>query len=346
MSNRKWKICVIGGGVVGLASALSIRDLNIGTETVDVTVIAEQFGRDVTSSVAAGLLEPYSVGSPEQLPLIKKWAMSTWDHINRLNCSEEGRKAGTSLSFGYNLLEEPDPDYMVGFREIFFNFQDMSERELAMFPPYRYGYRFTTLMANPARYLPWLTEKLQEKNVTFIKRRVERFEELAEEYDVIVNCTGVGAAKFNDARVQPGRGQVTKVHAQWIKHHVVAEKANGEVSYILPCPDFVALGGVVQKGNWNRDVCPDDKKQIWEGCCQLIPSLRDAKIIEDRVGLRPLRDEVRLESEQITTPIGKKWVVHNYGHGGAGVTLHWGCGKEAAKLVKDCLERVALQSKL
>jgi D-amino-acid oxidase len=32
--------------------------------------------------------------------------------------------------------------------------------------------------------------------------------------------------------------------------------------------------------------------------------------------------------------IGEKIVIHNYGHGGAGVTLSWGCADEVVKLVK------------
>jgi len=30
-------------------------------------------------------------------------------------------------------------------------------------------------------------------------------------------------------------------------------------------------------------------------------------------------------------------VVHSYGHGGAGVTLHWGCAGDTVRLVQQCL---------
>jgi D-amino-acid oxidase len=48
------------------------------------------------------------------------------------------------------------------------------------------------------------------------------------------------------------------------------------------------------------------------------------------VGLRPARSAVRLERE---TPRPGSTLVHNYGHGGAGVTLSWGCAGEVSELV-------------
>jgi glycine/D-amino acid oxidase-like deaminating enzyme len=48
-------------------------------------------------------------------------------------------------------------------------------------------------------------------------------------------------------------------------------------------------------------------------------------------GLRPYRDRTyRLESEIV----GNKFVVHNYGHGGAGITLSWGCAHEVVDIVR------------
>jgi glycine/D-amino acid oxidase-like deaminating enzyme len=48
-------------------------------------------------------------------------------------------------------------------------------------------------------------------------------------------------------------------------------------------------------------------------------------------GLRPYRDQTyRLEPEIV----GNKFVVHNYGHGGAGITLSWGCAQEVVSMVR------------
>src|SRR5215813_11114210 len=57
-----------------------------------------------------------------------------------------------------------------------------------------------------------------------------------------------------------------------------------------------------------------------------------ARIIRRVVGLRPYRPSgfvVRAES------LGDKLLVHNYGHGGGGVTLSWGTAHLAADMIAE-----------
>jgi glycine/D-amino acid oxidase-like deaminating enzyme len=56
-------------------------------------------------------------------------------------------------------------------------------------------------------------------------------------------------------------------------------------------------------------------------------------------GARPHRTGgFRLEVEELTSPAGKKYIVHNYGHSGAGITLSWGCADAVAGHVKTILD--------
>jgi D-amino-acid oxidase len=55
-------------------------------------------------------------------------------------------------------------------------------------------------------------------------------------------------------------------------------------------------------------------------------------VLEHKVGLRPGRPEIRLERED--GPIPR---IHNYGHGGSGITLSWGCAEETLRLVQEAL---------
>jgi len=53
-----------------------------------------------------------------------------------------------------------------------------------------------------------------------------------------------------------------------------------------------------------------------------------------RRGIRPCRTEIRLEVE------GK--IIHNYGHGGSGWTVCWGCAEDTVKLVNNLLKKSKL----
>lgn len=60
-----------------------------------------------------------------------------------------------------------------------------------------------------------------------------------------------------------------------------------------------------------------------------------------QVGLRPLRTSgVRLERDDLTLATSGVPVVHNYGHGGSGITLHWGCAQEAVAMVSEELNAI------
>lgn len=57
----------------------------------------------------------------------------------------------------------------------------------------------------------------------------------------------------------------------------------------------------------------------------------------DLVGVRPYRMETyRLEVDpKPPKPLGRKFVVHNYGYGGAGITMSWGCAARVRDMVLE-----------
>jgi len=68
------------------------------------------------------------------------------------------------------------------------------------------------------------------------------------------------------------------------------------------------------------------------------------RVIREVVGLRPYRDEgFRVEAERL----GEKLLIHNYGHGGAGITLSWGTASLALDLLSanDATTTVLLRKK-
>jgi len=66
----------------------------------------------------------------------------------------------------------------------------------------------------------------------------------------------------------------------------------------------------------------------------VLPGIKDAPIKTVFVGLRPGRTAVRVEDELIREGVRQINVIHNYGHGGSGVTLSWGCAQEVVHLAR------------
>ncbi|XP_043531280.1 D-aspartate oxidase-like [Chiloscyllium plagiosum] len=168
--------------------------------------------------------------------------------------------------------------------------------------------------------------------------KITGFWELHGKYEIIVNCSGIGArALTGDVNVYPVRGQIHKVHAPWLKHFV---RVGDGTSYIYPGISSVTLGGTRQKDDWRMSVDPSDSEAIFKACCALEPSLQRAGKLFEGVGLRPVRAVLRLEKEKLEREGSHVYLVHNYGHGGTGVTFHWGTAKEAAQLVQECVTEI------
>ena len=120
----------------------------------------------------------------------------------------------------------------------------------------------------------------------------------------------------------PVRGQVVVTQNPGITEFFIGlGDESADLSYIFPHGDTVVLGGTEGHGDWRLEPDPATADRILRDCAAIEPALRGARVIAHRVGLRPVRPAVRLEAGRLP---GGQTIVHNYGHGGAGVSLAWG----------------------
>lgn len=223
------------------------------------------------------------------------------------------------------------------WRNIAYGCRNMSKTELEeyselMNKKFTSGLHFVTYTSEPKNLLPYLEKRFKSNGGNLINKKIVDLDELirTSDYDVIINCAGLGALELvKDKMVHSIRGQVSRVKANWVYHVILDESDDG--NYIIPNVNSVVLGGTHQVNDYNLNICPRDKAFIINGCQNYIPGLRHAEFLKDWVGLRPGRNQVRLEME-ITC--NKKILIHNYGHGGCGVTLSWGCAGEVVELLQ------------
>jgi D-amino-acid oxidase len=150
----------------------------------------------------------------------------------------------------------------------------------------------------------------------------------------VVNASGLGArALCGDTEVRPVRGQLVLVANPGLHTSVRDEDNVDGYTYVHPRSTDIVLGGTFEIGEWDTTPSPATASAILRRCTELLPELAGAPVLGHQVGLRPHRNGgVRLEADPC--PHGRvRQLVHNYGHGGAGVTLAWGCADAATALV-------------
>ncbi|EFN76371.1 D-aspartate oxidase [Harpegnathos saltator] len=327
------KVAVVGGGVVGLTTTLLLqRELR----NAEMTVLASNFD-DTVSHVAAGIFRVGASYSGPTEQITRQWIKDSYEYYDNIRKSEEASHAGVTNISGYifanSSLSTVKSHWIEDLVPIY---RRATEEELQLVGgDWKYGSYFSTLLTQCSLYLPWAKRQLQANGVTLRRRKLHSLNELADEFDLVMNCTGFGARELcNDKRMVSLRGQVIKVKAPWLKTFFYGELD----TYVIPgFHGVVTLGGSRSFDSENTNLCPYESAAIRQRCNALVPSLKNAEIVRQEVGLRPHRESnVRVEVDRIRDDRSNEaTVVHNYGHGGYGVCTAPGTAMYALRLAMD-----------
>jgi D-amino-acid oxidase len=319
-------VVVIGAGVCGMSAAVALLDAGLA-----VSVYAAEPPHRTTSAAAGALWGPHLVGAAER---VAGWAELT---LRRFRELADEPAAGISEIGGLVASAAQAEDEPPGFARGAGRAVRCDPAELPA--GFASGWRYTAPVIAMPVYLDYLLELLLIKGGQLVVG--EPFRDLADAVarfsaPVIVNCAGIGARELvPDPEVRPVRGQVVIAANPGLTEFFVGEGADAdEVTYLFPHGATVLLGGTQQEGATGRQPDPATAEQILARCAAVQPRLAGAQVLAHRVGLRPVRPQVRLETRAVP---GGRHVVHNYGHGGAGVTLSWGCALAVADAVAGLL---------
>jgi D-amino-acid oxidase len=309
---------VLGAGVVGLTTAVSLLDAGC-----DVRVVTAVPVEETTSYLAAAVWFPTHVGPPD---LVARAGRRTLEVL----AGQAGDGVpGVIMRESLALYRQPPgrPDWTASVGEV----RAATATELPR--GYEYGLRFAVPLVEMPVYLPWLVEQVRERGGEMVMRRVTSLGELSDGgADALVNCSGLGARDLvGDLSVYPVRGQIVRVTNPGLTLSVRDEQHPAGRAYVHPRTSDCILGGTLDEHRWDTEVDPATAESIIARCTDIVPDLAGAEVIGHAVGLRPGRPEVRLE-EGPPEASGAR-VVHNYGHGGAGVTLGWGCAEQVTRML-------------
>jgi len=360
-------VTVVGGGIIGITSAIHFRLLGYDTVLYTAQVpFEDNLDPRVATPYAAASIQPASV-TMENLVHVFETSQRFFEVL------ADAASMGVRRQQHFVLYERevPDPSYASAVDK----FRRVSA--LDSYPRRAddvnvFGWRFEAYFAEMPVYISRLYEFYRALDGIIHEQQLNPSQFRSLPGEVLVNCTGLGARHLVD---DPRPYEVRVGHQVLVPHRpllrdddervfsykytpdpdVIDPNLSGEV-YAYPRIDALVLGG-------SRISAPTDIGPFWEGeidgATRTVDNVRvpnrifktNASILRDfgvtipsqwdltaRYGYRPVRDPdgegVRLEREQIA---GRP-VIHNYGHGGAGVTLSWGSAAEAAMLVRDIVE--------
>jgi D-amino-acid oxidase len=316
MTDRRLDALVLGAGVIGLTTAVHLAETGMRVE-VRTAVPPER-----TTSAAAGAI--WSLYHVEREPSVVRWSRETLQTLIQL---ADERASGVRLVRGVEASRTPAvlldaPDLLLGLREC-------KPDELP--DGFASGFEYTAPLVDMPAYLRYLTRRLRAAGGLLRVAAVDRLDATADHAGAIVNCTGIRARELSgDFEVYPVRGQVVVTANPGITDFFTEDSdTSAELLYIFPHHDRVVLGGTAEPGKWSLEPDPVAAAAIVARCATVMPSLATARVLAHRVGLRPGRSRVRLEEERLGRN-GTR-LIHSYGHGGAGVSLSWGCAFEVSR---------------
>ena len=303
------QITVVGAGVIGLTTALALEERGH-----IVRIIAAATGAQTTSDVAGAVWFPYRAGPPDKVAI---WAGRTRSWLETI---APDHAAGVDLLTGYEIttdegMDPPRPWWAAAIEV---------SRAPAPVTGAPLAWKFAAPRIEPARFLPWLTAKLRAQIETGTVTDLA-----AVPGDIVINCTGLGARTLvADDEVSALFGQIVLTAPGGVDRAITVtdHRDPDAIFYVIPRRGELVLGGVTRAmphdAAHERD--PEVTQRILDHAAAL--GFPIGEVLRERTGLRPYRNEVRLERT------GR--VIHNYGHGGAGFTLCRGCAEDVVALAE------------
>jgi D-amino-acid oxidase len=306
---------VVGAGVIGLTTAVCLAETGLR-----VTVVTAEPPERTTSMAAGAMVGPVFLRRSDPGGTREH---ATFDEFVRLATIPN---TGVRISTGRFAAKTDGPDAPPIHQPT--DVVALGPDELPA--PFTSGFRAIVPCVDMPQYLDYLRRRFTNAGGAIALHRLGSLAEAASLAPLVANCPGVGARELvPDPSVRPVRGQQVIVENPGLDSFFIEAPFGPSWTSFFPFGGHVVLGGIAVPDDWSVEPDLEIADEILARCVAAEPRLAGARVIGHRVGLRPARPEVRLEVQELE---GTR-IVHDYGHGGGGVTMSWGCAREASALL-------------
>ena len=314
-------VAIIGAGVSGLTCGVIFAERGYRT-----AIFAKETGQQTTSGAAGALWFPYDAEPAER---VIPWALETYKAL--VDLSREAR-AGVSMielrQFSRaGEIEIPDWAIPLGAQAVIPSPSTSpragsAQRSLESF---KSSFSLRVPLMDTTIYLDYLANRFVAAGGSIAANvQFKQLEGVDRKFDLVINCAGIGARELvQDLDLEPHRGQVAVVPSiEDFSCAIVCDDV--QLMYAIPRTNDCVFGGTNDISS-DLAVDPATTDRIVAECSRVL-NIEKPNVLTERVGLRPFRKSgVRLERDRLHDG---RTVIHNYGHGGSGFTLSWGCARE------------------
>ncbi len=308
-------VAIVGAGVSGLTCAVVFAKRGYRT-----AIFADRIGPGTASAAAGAIWYPYDAGPPQRTIA---WALETY--LTLLQFARDPR-SGVSLieqrTFSRTgKIEIPEWALLLGARKL--------SSEIP--PVFTSGFALKVPLMDTNIYLDYLARSFRDAGGEVkLNNLFDQLEDVDPSFDLVINCSGIAAKTLApDPELEPHRGQVALVSKIDLPYAVVCD--DPPLMYAIPRANDCVLGGTNELSD-NLEADPAATTRIVAECSRVLDR-ELPPVLGERVGLRPFRPSgVRVERAQLRDG---RVVIHNYGHGGSGFTLSWGCAEAVAAIASD-----------
>ncbi|MFZ0915619.1 MAG: FAD-dependent oxidoreductase [Candidatus Udaeobacter sp.] len=317
-------VAIIGAGVSGLTCGIVFAERGYRT-----AIFAEDTGQQTTSGAAAALWFPYDA---EPAKKVIPWALQTFNVLVDLTPVPASGVSIIELRQFSRTREIQVPEWAIplGAQPVIPTLPSVMSSEVeTSLKSLKSGFSLRVPLTDTTIYLDYLAARFVKAGGEINANvRFQELEDVDQQFELVINCAGIGACELaHDVDLEPHRGQVAIVpRIERLSCAIVCDDA--PLMYAIPRSNDCVFGGT---NDVSSDLAadPTTTDQIIAECSRVL-NIDKPNVLAERVGLRPFRKSgVRLERGRLRDA---RTVIHNYGHGGSGFTLSWGCAREVIDL--------------